>query len=120
MLIITGHAIDLYERPVYTADLTGPVMLMMGNETMGLNKDYKAKEDAPPLSGGRRPKSLPGWGDILCPCQIRSVISPLWIHPFLRISSDTARVTAAGRMKCIIRIWSRAMPPDIPLSVIAP
>lgn len=90
MLIITGHAVDLYEpdvvvsamgsffnmpvvriadnsklyeyiaklkeqypnfkivgttahkeSPIYTADLTGPVMLMMGNETMGLNKAFK-------------------------------------------------------------------------------
>ncbi|MCM1026031.1 MAG: hypothetical protein NC432_06325 [Roseburia sp.] len=29
------------ERPVYSADLTGPLMLMMGNETMGLNKAFK-------------------------------------------------------------------------------
>lgn len=90
MLIITGHAVDLYEpdvvvsamgsffnlpvvrvtdnnmlyayveklkkqypnfkivgttahkeHPIYTTDLTGPVMLMMGNETMGLNKAFK-------------------------------------------------------------------------------
>lgn len=90
MLIITGHAVDLYdpdviisgmgsffnmpvvrvpdnttlfnyieeirkkypalklvgttahkEKPLYGEDLSGPVMLMMGNETMGLNKAYK-------------------------------------------------------------------------------
>lgn len=90
MLILTGHAIDLYdpdvvvasmgsffnmpvvrladnsklfeyirklkeeypgfftlgttahnETPVYRADLTAPLMLMMGNETMGLNKAFK-------------------------------------------------------------------------------
>lgn len=90
MLIITGHAIDLYdpdvvvsamgsffnmpvvrvadnnvlfeyigglkekypgfitlgttahkEYPIYSADLTVPLMLMMGNETMGLNKAFK-------------------------------------------------------------------------------
>lgn len=90
MLVITGHAIDLYEPdvvvaamgsffnlpvvrvadnkslyqyidglkqkypdfkvvgttahkedPVWQADLSGPVMLMMGNETMGLNKAFK-------------------------------------------------------------------------------
>jgi len=90
MLIITGHAVDLYdpdvvvsamgsffnlpvirvednnelyafveilkkkypdfkifgttahkEHPVYKQDFTGPVMLMMGNETMGLNKAFK-------------------------------------------------------------------------------
>lgn len=90
MLIITGHAVDLYDpdvivsamgsffnmpvvrvednrllfeyihglkekypgfvtvgttahrqSPVYAADLTGPLMLMMGNETMGLNKAFK-------------------------------------------------------------------------------
>lgn len=90
MLIITGHAVDLYEpdvvvsamgsffklpviritdnamlyeytdklkqqypdftivgttahkeRPIYNEDLTVPVMLMMGNETMGLNKAFK-------------------------------------------------------------------------------
>ena len=29
------------EHPIYTTDLTGPVMLMMGNETMGLNKAFK-------------------------------------------------------------------------------
>lgn len=29
------------EHPVYNADLTVPVMLMMGNETMGLNKAFK-------------------------------------------------------------------------------
>jgi len=33
------------EMPVYSADLTGPVMLMMGNETMGLNKTLKEKCD---------------------------------------------------------------------------
>lgn len=90
MLIITGHAVDLYEpdvvtaamgsffnvpvvriednqklyqyieelktrypgfmvvgttahkkNPVYHTDLSGPVLLMMGNETMGLNKAFK-------------------------------------------------------------------------------
>ncbi len=90
MLIITGHAVDLYEpdvvvaamgsffnlpvvrvadnrklyqyidrlkqkhpdfkivgttahkeNPVWQVDLSGPVMLMMGNETMGLNKAFK-------------------------------------------------------------------------------
>ncbi|MCI8751808.1 MAG: RNA methyltransferase [Lachnospiraceae bacterium] len=90
MLIITGHAVDLYEpdvvvsamgsffklpvvrvtdnnelygyiqklkqkypgftiigttahkeKPVYTINLTNPLMLMMGNETMGLNKTFK-------------------------------------------------------------------------------
>lgn len=29
------------ERPIYNADLTVPIMLMMGNETMGLNKAFK-------------------------------------------------------------------------------
>lgn len=29
------------ETPLYTVDFTGPVMLMMGNETMGLNKAFK-------------------------------------------------------------------------------
>lgn len=29
------------ENPIYTADLTVPLMLMMGNETMGLNKAFK-------------------------------------------------------------------------------
>ena len=29
------------ENPVYSADLTSPLMLMMGNETMGLNKAFK-------------------------------------------------------------------------------
>ncbi len=29
------------ELPVYNADLSGPLMLMMGNETMGLNKAFK-------------------------------------------------------------------------------
>lgn len=29
------------ESPVYSTDLSGPVMLMMGNETMGLNKAFK-------------------------------------------------------------------------------
>lgn len=29
------------KQPLYTADLTKPLMLMMGNETMGLNKAYK-------------------------------------------------------------------------------
>lgn len=90
MLIITGHAVDLYdadvvvsamgsffnlpvirisdnkvlfgyieklknryanfttigttahnENPIYSVDLTSPLMLMMGNETMGLNKAFK-------------------------------------------------------------------------------
>jgi len=94
MLIITGHAVDLYdpdvvvsamgsffnmpvvrvednrllmeyiqmlketypgfltvgttahkESPVYGADLTAPLMLMMGNETMGLNKAFKESCD---------------------------------------------------------------------------
>ncbi len=94
MLIITGHAVDLYdpdvivsamgsffnmpvvrvednsllsayihklrekypgfitvgttahkESPVYAANLTGPLMLMMGNETMGLNKAFKESCD---------------------------------------------------------------------------
>lgn len=94
MLIITGHAVDLYdpdvvvsamgsffnmpvvrvadntelfdfieklkakhptfkligttahkERPVYGEDLTEPLMLMMGNETMGLNKVFKESCD---------------------------------------------------------------------------
>lgn len=29
------------ENPIYSADLTSPLMLMMGNETMGLNKAFK-------------------------------------------------------------------------------
>lgn len=29
------------ENPIYTANLTSPLMLMMGNETMGLNKAFK-------------------------------------------------------------------------------
>lgn len=29
------------ERPVYMVDLSGPLMLMMGNETMGLNRAFK-------------------------------------------------------------------------------
>ncbi len=29
------------EKNIYTADLKGPVMLMMGNETMGLNRAFK-------------------------------------------------------------------------------
>lgn len=29
------------ENPIYHTDLSGPVMLMMGNETMGLNKTFK-------------------------------------------------------------------------------
>ena len=29
------------QNPIYSADLTVPLMLMMGNETMGLNKAYK-------------------------------------------------------------------------------
>lgn len=90
MLILTGHAVDLYDpdvvvsamgsffnmpvvrisdnkelfsyverlkeqypgfvtigttahkqNPIYGADLTGPLMLMVGNETMGLNKAFK-------------------------------------------------------------------------------
>lgn len=30
-----------HEKPIYAADLTAPLMLMMGNETMGLNKAFK-------------------------------------------------------------------------------
>ena len=33
----TAHS----EKPIYQADLTSPLMLMMGNETMGLNKAFK-------------------------------------------------------------------------------
>ena len=33
------------ELPVYSADLTGPLMLMMGNETMGLNRTLKEECD---------------------------------------------------------------------------
>lgn len=33
------------ETPVYTLDLTGPLMLMMGNETMGLNRAFKESCD---------------------------------------------------------------------------
>lgn len=33
------------EMPVYSADLKGPVLVMMGNETMGLNKTFKEKCD---------------------------------------------------------------------------
>ena len=33
------------ETPVYTVDLTGPLMLMMGNETMGLNRAFKESCD---------------------------------------------------------------------------
>lgn len=29
------------EKPIYSANLTLPLMLMMGNETMGLNKEFK-------------------------------------------------------------------------------
>jgi len=29
------------EKPIYSADLTAPLMLMMGNETMGLNREFK-------------------------------------------------------------------------------
>lgn len=29
------------EKPIYSTDLTGPLMLMIGNETMGLNKEFK-------------------------------------------------------------------------------
>ena len=29
------------ENPIYSANLTSPLMLMMGNETMGLNKAFK-------------------------------------------------------------------------------
>ncbi len=29
------------EKPIYSADLTSPLMLMMGNETMGLNREFK-------------------------------------------------------------------------------
>lgn len=94
LLIITGHAVDLYEpdvvvsamgsffklpivrvadnhtlwsfvekirekhpyfqiigttahqqHPIYEADLTGPVMLMIGNETMGLNQAFREQCD---------------------------------------------------------------------------
>ena len=30
-----------HEKPIYTANLTAPLMLMMGNETMGLNREFK-------------------------------------------------------------------------------
>lgn len=30
-----------HEQPLYAADLSGPLMLMMGNETMGLSKSFK-------------------------------------------------------------------------------
>lgn len=30
-----------HEKPIYSANLTSPLMLMMGNETMGLNKAFK-------------------------------------------------------------------------------
>ena len=30
-----------HEKPIYHEDLKTPVMLMMGNETMGLNKAFK-------------------------------------------------------------------------------
>ncbi len=33
------------ENPVQNVDLTGPVMLMLGNETMGLNQAFKDKCD---------------------------------------------------------------------------
>ena len=33
------------EHPVYDTDFTGPVMLMIGNETMGLNKAFKESCD---------------------------------------------------------------------------
>lgn len=33
------------ETPVYSVNLTGPLLLMMGNETMGLNKTFKEKCD---------------------------------------------------------------------------
>jgi len=33
------------ETPVYSVDLRGPVLLMMGNETMGLNKTFKEQCD---------------------------------------------------------------------------
>lgn len=33
------------ENPVYDTDLSGPVLLMMGNETMGLNKAFKERCD---------------------------------------------------------------------------
>ncbi len=33
------------EKTVYTADLRGPLLLMMGNETMGLNRAFKDKCD---------------------------------------------------------------------------
>ena len=41
MMGTTAHK----EKPVYSADLTGPLMIMMGNETMGLNKTLKEKCD---------------------------------------------------------------------------
>ena len=33
------------ETPVYTVDMKKPTLLMMGNETMGLNKAFKEKCD---------------------------------------------------------------------------
>ena len=33
------------ETPVYTVDMKRPTLLMMGNETMGLNKAFKEKCD---------------------------------------------------------------------------
>lgn len=33
------------ENPIYHTDLSGPVLLMMGNETMGLNKAFKERCD---------------------------------------------------------------------------
>lgn len=33
------------QNPIYKVDLTGPLMLMIGNETMGLSKAYKEKCD---------------------------------------------------------------------------
>lgn len=30
-----------YEKPLYDADLSGPLLLMMGNETMGLSRGFK-------------------------------------------------------------------------------
>lgn len=33
------------QNPVYEVDLTGPVMLMVGNETMGLNQNFKDRCD---------------------------------------------------------------------------
>lgn len=42
MIGTTAHK----QTPVYDVDLTGPVMLMIGNETMGLNQNFKDMCDA--------------------------------------------------------------------------